>query len=63
MYNRFNDIIVGLQNRGKKLEPNELNRKLLTTLYMNWKPKVMAMEKTKNLKITMEELLEFTQHA
>lgn len=27
MYNRFNDIIVGMQNLAKKLELDELNRK------------------------------------
>lgn len=58
LYNRFNDIIIGLQNLVKKLKPDELNRKLLASLLIEWRPKVSAIEKAKNLKtITMEELL------
>lgn len=54
MYNRFNGIIVRLQNLGKKLEPDDLNTKLLTSLSIEWRPK-MTIEEIKNLKtITME---------
>lgn len=56
IYNRFNDIIVRLQNLGKKLELVELNRKLLASLPIECRPKVMVIEEAKNLKtITVEE--------
>lgn len=56
MYNRFTDIIVGLQNHGDKLEPVDLNRKLLESLPIEWRPKVTAIEEAKNLNtITIEE--------
>lgn len=54
----FNDIIVGLQNLRKKLEQDKLNWKLLAYLPIEWRPKVTAIEESKNLKtITMKELL------
>lgn len=58
MYIRFNDSIVDLQNLGKKLESNELNGKLLASLPIEWRLKVMVIEEVKNLKtITMVELI------
>lgn len=58
MYNWFNDIMVTLQNLGKKLALNEINRNLFASLPNEQILNVMTIEKTKNLKtITTEELL------
>lgn len=42
VYNRFNDIIVGLQNPNKKLDLDELNRKLLASLPIVRRSKVIT---------------------
>lgn len=58
MYNWFNDIMVTLQNLGKKLALNETNRNLFASLPNEQILNVMTIEKTKNLKtITTKELL------
>lgn len=57
MYNRFNDIILGLQNLNKMMELDELDKKL-ASLPIKWRSKVTAIEEAKNLKAnTTEELL------
>lgn len=50
--------MVALQNLGKDLGLDEINRKLLASLPIEWKPKVTAIIEVNNLKtITTEELL------
>lgn len=58
IYNRFIDIVVALQNLGKDLGLDEINKKLFALLPIEWRPKVTAIEEAKNLTtITIKELL------
>lgn len=57
-YNRFNDIVVAVQNLSKNLALDEINRKLFASRPIEWRPKVTVIKEAKNLKtITTEELL------
>lgn len=47
-----------LQNLGKELSSDEINRTLVLSLPIEWRSKVAAIEEVKNIKtITVEELL------
>lgn len=63
MYNRFNNIIVGLQNLCKKLKVDVFNMKLLASLPIEWRCEVTAIEETNNLKaINIEKLGSLITH-
>lgn len=58
MYNWFNDILLILKNLGKGLSSNEINRNLVTSLPIEWRPKLATIKEAKNLKaITTKKLL------
>lgn len=58
MYNRFNGIIVSLQNLCKDLGSDAINRKWFASFPIKWRPKITTIEDAKKLKIIIaEELL------
>lgn len=58
VYICFNDIVVGLKRLGKTIGKAELNHKFFLSLTKEWRPKVTAVKKSKDLAtMTMDELL------
>lgn len=58
MYNRFNDIFVGLKGIGKTIGKAELNHKLLLSLQKEWRSKVTIVEEAKDVAtMIMKEIL------
>ena len=47
MYCRFNDLIKDLEVLEKKYSLGEKNRKILNTLYKDWKSKMTVIEEAK----------------
>ena len=58
MYNRFSNIVVGLNSLGKILSNEETVRKILRSLTLSWTPKVTAIEEAHDLtKLSIDNLI------